>query len=314
MRLDRMVIAALAAVLVAACSDVNAPTVPDPLGSVAHGDHDRDHDRSGFASISGMKCLVTAGRREHDGDGDDDYHISRSGGWDGWKDEHGHRRDYGRRDPCVRGYGHGTGIADWPISLAGTDYEGTPVSLSAVTDARGKYAFPGLRRGRYTVCEGTKAGFEQVFPRAGASCPGGTFGYEIVLRSAQGVTNADFGNRVAEAQPTLTGRIEGAVLIDGTPDGMSNWAVFLFDGNGAAVAQTITIADGSYAFADLPAGMYMVCQDLPVWMRLDQQSAPLTGDPGTGQCASNGTVGYIITITGAGEVMTGKNFSDNIAG
>lgn len=317
MRVHRMVIAVLAGMLIAACNDANtpmAPEVPDPLGSLADGGHGRSRPRLG--SISGMKCLVTPGQSQDDDDDDAaPMRISLNRGRDD-DDERGEERDHGRDHVrggrCERDDDRGAGVAGWTITLTGNDYEGRPVSLSTVTGPRGKYLFL-LRPGTYTVCEEMKPGFAQVFPSAGASCPAETFGYEVVLRSGQMARNRDFGNQPGVVLPPPTGRIEGAVLITGTPDGMSDWAVFLFDATGAPVAQTLTLMGGAYAFTDLPAGTYLVCEDLPIWMTLDQQSAPVAGDPGTAHCAGNGTVGYLITITG-GEVITERNFFNAIAG
>lgn len=43
------------------------------------------------------------------------------------------------------------GVAGFPVSLVGEDLDGNPVSLSTTTDADGKYSFPDLASGTYTV-------------------------------------------------------------------------------------------------------------------------------------------------------------------
>lgn len=43
------------------------------------------------------------------------------------------------------------GVAGFPVRLVGTDVDGNPVSLSTVTDAKGKYLFTGLASGKYRV-------------------------------------------------------------------------------------------------------------------------------------------------------------------
>jgi hypothetical protein len=297
MRLGYVVIA-VASVLAAACNDANAPTAPvatDVLASLSDRADGGGSSRFSRGSIHGMKCLATS-------------------------DSHRHLYDrYGR---CESRHGRSAGIANWPISLSGTDDQGHAVSLSTVTGAKGRYAFTGLRRGKYTVCEGVKDGFVQVFPRTGAGCPGGTFGYRIVLRTNEVVERADFVNRPGGTQPpqppppppTATGNIQGTVLLDGTTIGLSGWAVTLFDGNGVQIVQTASDGAGTYAFTSLTAGTYQVCEALIPGMTPDMVTAPLAGDPGTALCTGNGTIGYRITITAAGEVVTGKDFRNNIAG
>ncbi|HZX81085.1 MAG TPA: SdrD B-like domain-containing protein [Lysobacter sp.] len=48
------------------------------------------------------------------------------------------------------------GIAGVTVTLTGTDVDGAAVSLGAITDANGAYAFSGLRPGTYTVTEPTQ--------------------------------------------------------------------------------------------------------------------------------------------------------------
>lgn len=270
------------------------------------------------AAIQGAKCLVSAekalgaesrpspnssgarGDRGHDRDDDDD------------DDDRHHDGDVpdGR---CERG----AGLADWPISLSGTDDQGQSVSLTTATGAKGEYSFAGFRPGTYTVCEGAKPGFVQVFPTVGASCPGGTFGYQLELSSGQVVKHQDFGNQAGGPPPPppgSPGRIEGTVMlpaIEGVSDPLMDWLIFLLDANGTELARTTSDVSGHYAFADLQAGTYRVCEDLPSFMTPDKQLSPLVGDPGTATCA-NGTIGYVVTLTAAGEGITGRDFINNL--
>ena len=273
---------------------------PDPSPSLTgrggHDDDDRDgHDRDG--------------RDEHDDDDDDDRDDDHDWGKPHDRDKHDAR--------CERDDDHGAGIADWPISL----YQGTSVVLNTVTDAEGDYSFTGLQPGAYTVCEGVRDGFVQVFPKSGASCSNGTFGYDLVLGSGQVAKHKDFGNQGgAPPPPPPTGGIQGRVLLAGEPLGLSDWVITLFDGNGVQLAQTTSEANpvnpdltGNYAFGNLQAGTYLVCVELPSGVAAEQEVSPVAGDPGTAACV-NGTIGYLITITAAGEVITGRDFSIALAG
>lgn len=266
------------------------------------------------AAISGKKCLVPAAPEQ-----DDEAHpygvagLSRRSGSRG---EREHDDGDGRYRRCKHADEHGAGIADWPISLSGTDDQGNSVSLTTATDTRGRYFFADLRPGIYTVCEGAKEGFIQFFPTTGATCPGGTFGYQVVLSSGQVLKRQDFGNRpgaLPPPPPGAPGRIEGTVLLAGENVGLSGWLITLFDGNGTALTETTSDASGMYAFADLQPGTYQVCEDLPGFMTVDMQFKPLVGDPGTASCA-NGTIGYLVTIPAAGGVTSNLDFHNAISG
>lgn len=261
------------------------------------------------AAVHGTKCLITA-----DQDGGVEPSARLSGAWRA-TDDHDHDDDDDGR--CERDDERGAGLPDWPISLSGTDDQGHAVSLTTATGPQGEYAFTDLRPGTYTVCEGAKQGFVQVFPSVGASCPGGTFGYQLELSSGQVVKHQDFGNQPGGPPPPPPGppgSIQGRVMlpaIEGVSDPLMDWLIFLLDENGAQLAQTTSDVSGNYAFADLQPGTYRVCEDLPSFMTPDKQLSPLVGDPGTASCA-NGTIGYVVTITAAGEGATGKDFINNL--
>lgn len=266
-------------------------------------------------AIGGTKCLITAAP-EQDSEDHPYGWVGLSPRLSGNRGEREHDDGHARSRRCKHANEHGTGIADWPISLSGTDDQGNSVSLTTATDTRGKYSFADLRPGTYTVCEGTKEGFVQVFPTTGATCPGGTFGYHFVLSSGQVLRRMDFGNKpgaLPPPPPGAPGSLEGAVLIAGTSIGLSNWLITLLDGNGTQLAQTNSDASGMYAFADLQPGTYQVCEDLPGFMTVDMQFKPLVGDPGTAPCA-NGTTGYLVTIPAAGGVTRNLDFHNAISG
>jgi uncharacterized cupredoxin-like copper-binding protein len=67
------------------------------------------------------------------------------------------------------------------ITLTGTDILGNPVNLTTTTDTQGKYIFPNLLPGTYTVCQTPPPGMHQTFPRSGPRCLGGTVQHVISL-------------------------------------------------------------------------------------------------------------------------------------
>jgi hypothetical protein len=59
------------------------------------------------------------------------------------------------------------GLADWTITLSGTDSLENPVNLSATTDADGRYCFEGLwasDENGYTIAEVLQADWVQTYP------------------------------------------------------------------------------------------------------------------------------------------------------
>ena len=57
------------------------------------------------------------------------------------------------------------GFSSWCIKLIG------PVTVTAVTDLNGYYAFTGVPAGTYTVCETVQSGWVESFPGAGFGGP-----------------------------------------------------------------------------------------------------------------------------------------------
>ncbi len=141
------------------------------------------------------------------------------------------------------------GLANWTITLMGTDGMGNPVNVSVPTadgvtddldgngaiDPIGFYWFE-VKPGSYTVYETLQAGWIQSFPMAGAGivvAPNGTLGYSITLTSGQNDTNNDFGN-------FLTGSIHGLKFHDLNADGERDEG----EGGIGGVTFTLTGIDG----------------------------------------------------------------------
>jgi protocatechuate 3,4-dioxygenase beta subunit len=88
-----------------------------------------------------------------------------------------------------------TGLADWTITLTGTDGMGNPVNrteLTMVGDPTtvaddGMYWFTDLKPGTYTLREESRANWRAINPSSGE--------YTVTVSSGQVLTDFDFGNR-----------------------------------------------------------------------------------------------------------------------
>lgn len=98
-------------------------------------------------------------------------------------DGDGHKASY---EPFLRGI---------TIRLTGTDVWGTPITLTAVTDAQGQFVFVNLPPGTYLVCEVRPDVISyQTLPRTGPICPDSEFpGWDIILGDGE-VREIAFGN------------------------------------------------------------------------------------------------------------------------
>jgi large repetitive protein len=137
--------------------------------------------------------------------------------------------------------------------------DGNPLTpnLTAVTDSNGYYRFPTVVAGSYTIIETQPAGF------GSSETPSNS---RAVVVPIAGLSNQDFGDTL--------GSLSGKVFVDANNNGVqdagegpiSGVTVTLngIDASGASVLRTATtLPDGSYTFANLPAGTYTVSETQP---------------------------------------------------
>ena len=159
-------------------------------------------------------------------------------------------------------------------TITGTDAFGNPFAANALTNATGNYTFANLAPGTYTVTETQPAAYAQGTNTvgtvngnaSGTNGPGTDVLGNVAVGAGQGGVGYNFGE--------LGGGLAGLVWLDrngnGTQEvgepGIGNVSVTLTgtDVNGAPVTRTTaTLANGTYAFADLPAGNYTVTETQP---------------------------------------------------
>jgi hypothetical protein len=95
----------------------------------------------------------------------------------------------------------------------------------------------------------------------------------------------DFANINSTTTPLLNGdgSISGVITIDtsytkAVTEPFPNALVKLLNVSNETVAFAYTATDGSYSFANLPAGIYTVLVDAPYIPQLDQHTIPVTGN------------------------------------
>jgi large repetitive protein len=167
----------------------------------------------------------------------------------------------GKRDPGE------PAIAGVTITLSGTDARGTPVSRTAVTSAAGDFSFADVLSGTYTLTESQPATYAQGTNAVGTA--GGTLaGTDVISNIGLLPGNAATGYLYGERGQSITGHVWLDSNRNGTLEagegGISGVSVTLRDSSNSVVATTVTAADGSYDFSNIPAGHYSVVETQPV--------------------------------------------------
>jgi fimbrial isopeptide formation D2 family protein/uncharacterized repeat protein (TIGR01451 family) len=162
------------------------------------------------------------------------------------------------------------GISAVLLTLTGTDNLGNAVNRTATTDAAGAYSFPLLRPGSYTVQETQPPGYVDGQDTVGSPGLGatnavndrlGTFSFPLGASTTSG--NNNFG----EGGSWFTGRVfvdrNWNGRFDAGEAGLAGVVVTLKDAAGATLGTRTTLADGTYNFGSLAAGLYVVVETQP---------------------------------------------------
>ncbi|RLD42291.1 MAG: hypothetical protein DRI88_11820, partial [Bacteroidetes bacterium] len=133
---------------------------------------------------------------------------------------------------------------------------------------------------------------------------------------ATGMTGSDYlapgeDNRTFDMGIYLLGTISGTVLEDINDDDigdkpMAGVEIVLYDANGNEVARTLTAADGTYIFTDLPQGVYTI--------RETQPSGYLDVGETDGDLPNDGSLNSITVTLDAGEHDADNDYIEEIGG
>ncbi|MGH8036289.1 MAG: SdrD B-like domain-containing protein [Stenotrophomonas sp.] len=220
-----------------------------------------------------------------------------------------------------------TGIEAVTVQVTGTDDTGASVNVSMQTDADGRFAFETLRPGIYTLTEpqqpaGTSNGITTAGTVGGVSrgtaTPVTTVPSRISAIDLSTPGSASVDNLFGEIP--LNSGISGKVWTDRNNDGvvdpgetgLANVRVTLSGTDLAGnpiTRDTVTDADGSYSFAELPPGTYVVTEpDQPTGTRDGRTVAGSTG----GSVTAPGTMPSQISalVLGVNQQSINNNFGE----
>ncbi|MEO0040881.1 MAG: hypothetical protein RL329_329, partial [Bacteroidota bacterium] len=164
-----------------------------------------------------------------------------------------------------------TGKSGVTVTLTGTTGNGTPVTLTATTDANGKYLFENLFPGTYTVKFDLPTGFGFTYKDQGSddakdSDANVTTGITAPITLVSGQPNWTIDAGIIDLANTKIGDyvwedLNGNGIQDVGETGIPNITVKLTGttGNGTAVTLTTTTdANGKYLFENLTPGDYTI--------------------------------------------------------
>ena len=164
------------------------------------------------------------------------------------------------RDPSEPGIGGVT------ITLTGTDAAGSNVTRTATTSPTGDFTFTDVLSGTYTLTEMQPAAYAQGVSVAGTA-GGASVNSDVIGTIALPAGTHATGYLFSEKGQSIAGHVwldanrNGS--LDGGEAGIGAVTLTLRDGSNTIVGTTQTTADGSYFFANIPAGRYSVAETQP---------------------------------------------------
>ncbi|MBU2954815.1 SdrD B-like domain-containing protein [Marinobacter sp. F3R08] len=211
--------------------------------------------------------------------------------------------------------GSESGIAGVEIVLSGTDWQGRSVDRTTTTDNSGNYQFEDLPPGTYSVTEpdqptGTANG------KTNAGATGGTVSgvdetpsriSNIDLPPATVLEGLDFGELATGR--SIFGRVfldrNASDIYDEDDSGLEGQRIELsgvdINGNNVDVV-SLTNADGTFAFTELPAGVYTLTQP-------NQPGGTSNGVTIAGSAGGDATLPEVIPSAIANIDLTAQNIS-----
>jgi sarcosine oxidase gamma subunit len=200
-----------------------------------------------------------------------------------------------------------TGLGGVTVTLTGTNGAGQSVSATTTTASNGSYSFTGLAPGTYTLTETQPASY--TAEKANAGSLGGTVAVGIISSITVVSNNAGTAYNFGELVP-LTDSIGGTVYTDLTGNGLTSDDTVLsgvtvdlykdvngdgvFDTGDTLYETTVSAANGTYSFTNVPPGKYIVVEVAPNGYI---ETAPTLPDY------------YAVTVA-AGQKVTSLNFDN----
>jgi hypothetical protein len=213
------------------------------------------------------------------------------------------------------------GISGVTVYLTGTDINGGPVGLTAVTATDGTYKFSNLAPGAYVVSEAQPAGWGDGAETAGSV--GGTTTTNdkvttISLIAGMAATGYNFGEKKAG----LSGNVYVDTNNDGTKSGATEVAIAGVTVTVTGTTETgspvnmvtTTLADGSYAFPTLLPGTYTVTETQPAAFGDGKDTIGTVNGTNVGSVANDQFTNVVLTGSGAGVVYNFGELPGTISG
>jgi len=219
-----------------------------------------------------------------------------------------------------------TRLANVSVRILGTATSGEAVDRTVTTASDGRYTFPGLGSGTYTLSinqatvRAINPGYALTADPDGATAPDGS--YALTLPLGTNVTARDFGFTTSSLAGRVFGDNNNNGAIDGTESGTAGVTVTLTgtDDLSQPVSRTTTTdATGAYSFAGVRPGTYQLVETTPPGLLNGQNVAGTAGGTSTfgtstiagiTLAAGQNGVGYLFGLL-VPEIISGVVYEDS---